>query len=276
MTYVFETTRLTPAPDWPDSWLVSECHDDVEIWGGTSNPGYTMMYDQRRRHVLDALRSVAEPGVKILDMAAAQGNFSLAAAAIGYRVTWNDLRADLIDYVKLKSPLAAQVEFVPGNIFELGDTFAGVFDVALALEVVEHVAHPDEFLAQLATVVKPGGHIIISTPNGGYLLNRLPRFSDCPDTSIYEDQQFKPDSDGHIFLLHQDEIQSLTKDAGLEVVSHRMFTNPLSAGHAKTNRLRNILPTAVLNVVEGMTALLPDALGRKILASSVTVLRRPA
>ncbi|QNA83235.1 methyltransferase domain-containing protein [Sphingomonas sp. So64.6b] len=275
-SFALETSRIEARARWPESWRISHHHDDVEIWRGTSDRGYAKMYDQRRRRVLDALRSVASPGAKLLDLAAAQGNYTLAAAAMGYHITGNDPRADLVDYVKLKSPLAERIEFVPGNIFELGDRFAGAFDVALALEVVEHVAHPDQFLAQLATVVKPGGHLIISTPNGGYFLNRLPRFSDCPDASIYEDQQFKPDSDGHIFLLHQDEIATLSKRAGLELVRHEMFTNPLSAGHAKTARLHRILPGALIGAVEGVTAMLPSALTRKLSAASVTILRRPS
>lgn len=275
MRYTFDTHRIPPEPHWPDSWRVSHHHDEVEIWGSRDNLGYTMMYDQRRRRVLDALSSIAKPGSRLLDMAAAQGNYSLAAAALGYDVTWNDLRADLIDYVKLKSPLAERLTFVPGNIFDLGDTFRDAFDVALALEIVEHVAHPDEFLARLATVVKPGGHIIISTPNGGYLLNPLPRFSDCSDASIYEDQQFRPDSDGHIFLLHQDEIEALTKRAGLEIVRHELFTNPLSAGHVKTGLLHRILPATLIDAVESATAKLPHAMGRKIAAASLTILRRP-
>ena len=38
----------------------------------------------------------------MLDLAAGQGNFSLALAERGYRVTWNDLRGDLEGYVRLK------------------------------------------------------------------------------------------------------------------------------------------------------------------------------
>ena len=34
------------------------------------------------------------PGSRIIDIAAAQGNFSLHLAEAGYRVTWNDLRDD--------------------------------------------------------------------------------------------------------------------------------------------------------------------------------------
>ena len=274
-SYGFETQPIDPQADWPESWQVSHHYDTIEIWGSDADPGYTTMYDQRRRQVLNALREVAQPGTKILDLAAAQGNYSLAATALGYDVTWNDLRGDLIDYVKLKSPLAAKIDFVPGNILELGDAFAGTFDVVLALEVIEHVAHPDEFLIQLGKVVKPGGHIILSTPNGGYFRNTLPRFSDCADPSIFEDLQFKPNADGHIFLLHQDEIAVLTKATDLHLVRHEMFTNPLSAGHVKTALLHRLLPASMIDAIERMTGMLPEVVRRKLSTASVTVLRRP-
>lgn len=42
------------------------------------------------------------------------------------------------------------------------------FDVVLALEIIEHVAQPNEFLRSCASLVRPGGVMVIST------LNRTP------------------------------------------------------------------------------------------------------
>ena len=39
------------------------------------------------------------------------------------------------------------------------------FDVVMAMHVIEHMENPFQFLASLARVVKPGGHLIISTGN---------------------------------------------------------------------------------------------------------------
>lgn len=41
----------------------------------------------------------------------------------------------------------------------------GKFDAVTALEVIEHLHHPDTFLKELHRVLKPGGYAIISTEN---------------------------------------------------------------------------------------------------------------
>jgi 2-polyprenyl-3-methyl-5-hydroxy-6-metoxy-1,4-benzoquinol methylase len=41
----------------------------------------------------------------------------------------------------------------------------GVFDVAIACEVIEHVLEPTSFLKRLASIVVPHGHVLLSTPN---------------------------------------------------------------------------------------------------------------
>ena len=156
------------------------------------------------------------------------------------------------------------------------DEFDHPIDLVLALEVIEHVAHPDQFLHAISRLVKPGGHIIISTPNGGYLMNKLPRFSDFDDPSVFEGQQFKPDADGHIFLLHEDEMRSLSAAAGLELVEHRLFSYPLTCGYLKTGGVARLLPDAIIHMAERAGSLLPAALQRKFATASMTILRRPA
>jgi 2-polyprenyl-6-hydroxyphenyl methylase/3-demethylubiquinone-9 3-methyltransferase len=183
-------------PAWPESWRTSHPYDRMEIYGARDCAGYAAAYQTRWRQTLALIRKATPPGARILDVAAAQGNFTLRLAAMGYRVTWNDLRAELVEYVKLKWE-SGDVEFTPGNVFDLG--LKGDFDTILIAEVIEHVAHPDDFLARIATFVKPGGHVVLTTPNGGYFLNRLPKFTDCGDPSQYESRQFQPNSDGHIF-----------------------------------------------------------------------------
>jgi 2-polyprenyl-6-hydroxyphenyl methylase/3-demethylubiquinone-9 3-methyltransferase len=243
--------RLNASPDWPESWRQSHAYDLVEVWDAEPRSGYTTAW--RRRHALavDAVRSVTPLGGRVLDVAAAQGNFTLALAEAGYRVTWNDIRAELAEYVKLKAE-SGEITYAPGNILEI--EAEEPFDTVLMTEVIEHVAHPDEFLAHVATLVRPGGHVVLTTPNGEYFRNGLPRFSDFDDTSQFEAVQFQPNAEGHIFLLHRDEMQGLTAQAGLRVLRHLYFINPLTNGHVKLGKLLPHLPRAAVDTVERATS----------------------
>jgi 2-polyprenyl-3-methyl-5-hydroxy-6-metoxy-1,4-benzoquinol methylase len=264
--------RVYIQPTWPDSWKYSYPYDLEEVYGEITNRGYAYAYDARRQQALRLLTEVLVPGARILDIAAAQGNFTLALAEMGYVVTWNDLREDLADYVRLKLE-HGDVSFAAGNAFELD--FPSPFDAVLITEIIEHVAHPDEFLTKTAELVKPGGYIVLTTPNGAYLRNKLPKFSECPDPSIYEEIQFKPNSDGHIFLLHPDEIQPLAARSGLEVEQIILFTNSLTNGHMKMEMFLRIMPRSLVRIIEATTRHLPMAFRRKLLVQMAARLRKP-
>jgi 2-polyprenyl-6-hydroxyphenyl methylase/3-demethylubiquinone-9 3-methyltransferase len=265
--------RVSPQPNWHESWKYSYPYDLLEIYGEMSCRGYTYAYANRRKHTLELIKKVAKPGAKILDVAAAQGNFSLLLAELGYEVTWNDLREELADYVKLKWE-SGTIHFVAGDVFKLG--FESQFDVVLIAEVIEHVAHPDEFLKKIAQMVKPGGHIIMSTPNGEYFRNRLPKFSECKDTTQFEAIQFQPDSDGHIFLLYPDEIESLARQSNLSIVETQFFTNPLTNGHVKLGLLLNLLPRIWVEACERLTKYIPLSMQKKIHTGTAVLLSRLA
>jgi 2-polyprenyl-3-methyl-5-hydroxy-6-metoxy-1,4-benzoquinol methylase len=263
--------RLHPSDDWPKTWKESYYYDLQEIYGEIANRGYAYAYDNRRRRTLELINEVLEPGARILDMAAAQGNFSLALAEMGYAVTWNDLRHELADYVQQKHERGV-LSFAPGNAFEL--EFPFLFDAVVSTEIIEHVAHPDDFLVKAAKLVRPGGYIILTTPNGAYFRNHLPKFSECADPRIYEAVQFKPNSDGHIFLLHPEEIRQIGDRAGLEVDRLELITNPLTNGHIKLEPLLRLLPKWFVDAVENVTQRLPESIGRRLLTQTAVRLRR--
>ncbi len=261
--------RPSPEPSWPESWKLSFHYDEMELYGASPKSGYATAYRTRRATTLRLVERVAKPGARVLDLAAGQGNLALTLAERGYRVTWNDLREDLVDYVKAKHE-RGDVQFAPGNAFDR--TFDEAFDVVCACEVIEHVAHPDEFLQQVARLVRPGGHIILTTPNGGYFRNRLPRFSDCPDPSRFEAMQFRPDGDGHIFLLHVDELHDLARRAGLRVQRLELFNNTLSSGGLKTGALLPLLPTRFVGALERLTEALPGAVSQRLHTGMAAIL----
>ncbi len=262
--------RFVPPPDAPESWKLSFHYDEMELFGNQPRSGYARAYGERRRRTLDLVQKYAPPPARVIDIAAAQGNFTLTLAEAGYDVTWNDLRGELADYVEKKRD-RGNVSYLPGNAFEMShDT---KFDVVLITEVIEHVAHPDQFLAQAARLVRRGGYVIMTTPNGEYFRNRLPRFSDCANPSEFEAIQFKPDGDGHIFLLHLDEVEKLAGDSGLTLVEIETFNNPLTIGSLGTRLILPFLPQLPVRLLERATSHLPKAIRRRMTVSLAAVFR---
>lgn len=263
--------RVHIEESWPETWKYSYPYDLQEIYGEIHHYGYAYAYQNRRKHTLRLVEDVLPKGATILDVAAAAGNFTLSLAEMGYEVTWNDLRADLADYVKMKHQKGV-VHYAPGNAFELG--FNEQFDCVLITEIIEHVAHPDEFLKKVTGMVKPGGYIVMSTPNGRYFINKLPKFSDCQNPSVFENQQFKPNGDGHIFLLWSDEIKPLGAAAGLVLETHKCLTNPLTAGHVKLEIALRTLPKWVVDAAEVITGCMPSPIKERVTTSSCSRYRK--
>src|SRR5258706_3430293 len=256
---------------WPLLWKECYGYDSLELFGSKRNHGYRYSYQQRFRQIIKSVKEFLPKGSNILDIAAAQGNFSLTLAELGYKVTWNDLREQLIGYVKLKHEYG-EINYFAGNAFEIPQQKS--WDGVIITEIIEHVAHPDEFLSKVASLVRPGGFIFMTTPLGNYFLNKLPRFSDCADASVYENIQFRPNSDGHIFLLHKDEILSLADTSRLRVKRLSIYNNPLTSGHVKAHVLLPFLRFGLVNLFEKATQLLPEFLKLKVHCNMAIMIER--
>lgn len=254
--------RIYKQDNWKEAWKEFYMYDLPEIYDEKGkNWGYAYAYHNRKDHILSLIKSVAKEGDRILDVAAGRGNFSLRLAEMGYHVTWNDINPEKIEYIEMKREKGI-IEYKPGNIFDV--KFDQLFDVVIATEIIEHVAHPDEFLIHLSSLVKPGGYVIISTPLGSYFANKLPKFTEFKNPEIFESMQFKPNSDGHIFLLHLEEIPLLTEKSGLDIISTKYYTNPLTHGHIKLNALLKVLPKKFVFGIDKLTQKLPHFIGKKI------------
>lgn len=262
-----------PSVEWPESWKYSYSYDKQEVFGPVTHWQYYNTYKTRRDISISMLESAVPRKGEIIDIAAGQGNFSIALDSMGFSVTWNDLREELVDYVRLKAP-ESMIRFLPGNAFEISK--GTQYDAALIAEIIEHVAHPDEFLKEVAALVKPGGVVVMTTPNGAHWKNKLQKFSDCLNPSQYEAIQYKPDGDGHIFLIHPDELKGLADFSGLGILKVTLFNNPLTCGFFNHLISISTIPQWVIALGEKVSRLLPLPISRKIHSHMAVLLGKPA
>jgi SAM-dependent methyltransferase len=102
-----------------------------------------------------------------LDVGCNSGMYSRILSDFGFE---NVLGVDIVEEMIRKANAAFGSE-VPGHAvrFEIRDAerldLARRFDLVLCTEVIEHVDHPDRVIANLKTVLAPGGVLIVSLPN---------------------------------------------------------------------------------------------------------------
>lgn len=260
-------------PKWPFSTSRFSGHAAIPAdgWDAAAAAGVRNAYRQRFHRTLETVVRHMPPPARVIDIAGGAGNFSLALAELGYDVVWNDLRREFIDDIQRKDA-TGRVTCRPGNALDLTFAPSERFDVVLATEVIEHVAHPDRFLLHLASLLRPGGLIVLTTPCGNYFRNGLPRFSDCADPSVFEPVQFKPDSDGHIFLLYLDEIESLAHRAGMRVMRLETLNNPLTNGHVLLGHVLPVVPPRLVEMLERASNALPQWIGARFHTTALAVL----
>ena len=100
-------------------------------------------------------------GMDVLDVACGEGYGSASLLAGGARsVVGVDVSQETVDHARDKYGVDARV----GDAESLPVADKS-FDLVVSFETIEHVQHPHVFIAECARVLKPGGLLIVSTPN---------------------------------------------------------------------------------------------------------------
>lgn len=147
------------------------------------------------------------PNVSVLDIGCAYGHTLAYHVARGCRAV--GLEADEHAVAEGRR----QGLDVRQGLFHAADFEPASFDYVTLDQVLEHAQDPAAFLAGVATVLKPGGTVVVSTPNGGGYGAKLlgPRW-------IHWHTPY------HLNIFNRRSLSRLAKDAGLEVRSIRTIT----------------------------------------------------
>jgi SAM-dependent methyltransferase len=89
---------------------------------------------------------------------------------------------------------------------------AGEADVATAVEVIEHLENPRAFVRELVRLVRPGGLLVITTPNQLSLLSKLTL---CLKNQFNQFQEAPGLYPTHITALLEVDLRRIAAECGL-------------------------------------------------------------
>lgn len=182
-------------------------------------------------NIFDLFDSV-EPG-RLLDLPAGAGDESIHLAAMGHRVVSLDLFTPGIVAERRLLWVRADCNY-PLPIRDAS------FDYVLSREGIEHFENQFGFIRECARVLRPGGRIVITTPNVMHIAARLSHFLTGQRTMrsglANEVQTLRGAGagryyHGHIFLVDYFRMRYMMRLAGLgriEVMSDRASPSSLA------------------------------------------------
>ena len=113
----------------------------------------------------EALLGQPLQGLSVLDIGCGGGLLSEPMARLGATVAGIDAAARNVAVAALHAEKQGLAIDYRQDTAEALATGGGQYDIVLALEIVEHVADVDLFLASIGRLVKPGGLLFLSTLN---------------------------------------------------------------------------------------------------------------
>ena len=150
----------------------------VDNYGRTipfdGKPEYFRLHKYRFRALLAVL--AREPTRDVLEIGATPGQFTTMLVQSGYHVRAIDLFPE--QRAALWRALGVEIQFC--NLDEQSLPYPDAsFDSIVFSEVIEHLAgSPLPSMVEMARVLRPGGRLIITTPNQHYLKSRLRTLTD--------------------------------------------------------------------------------------------------
>jgi 2-polyprenyl-3-methyl-5-hydroxy-6-metoxy-1,4-benzoquinol methylase len=211
------------------------------------------------RKTLAFLSRPVVPGTTLLDIGCGTGDFLCEAASAGYDVTG-------VEFSETSAATASSR--VPGRIIHGSIDSAAFddasFDVVASSDVIEHVRDPLAFSREIRRILRPGGVLLLSTPDLGSWSHRL------------LGQRWVEYKVEHLFYLNRSSLTLLLRKVGFTSFSYSPNVKVLSAAYVTAHFERFPVPFWT-PLTRWVLRLLPTPLRHApfpIGASGITVMAR--
>ena len=130
---------------------------------------YYMPWKWEYGAALEVLEPLQVAGEGLLEIGCGRGEFLEHAGKAGI-----PCRGIELNEAAVEKAVEAGLKVEARDVMELAGEMAGRFDAVSAFQVLEHIAEPLDFLKACVELVRPGGRLLFSTPDGHGFCGRIP------------------------------------------------------------------------------------------------------
>ena len=177
------------------------------------NPTRRWLHCSRRKWVLETIRQLPVRWPDFLEVGVGAGIYTDQLAALGTVIAL-DINPTFLERV-------AQVKNVRTVLGDIRFFDAvNVADIALCSEVIEHFAESEAALCNLHRALRPGGYLVLTTPNLGSPIERIARLLNYPIFAQVARRIYGEGIEplGHINSMRRQDLVAQIHAAGFEIV----------------------------------------------------------
>lgn len=199
----------------------SEYYFNNRIWnpGAGRNNENIESFDR----ALSRLRQLEPAGKSLLDVGCGLGIFLAMARDAG----WNVKGIDTSEYAIRHAREHFQLDVTHGAVLKDAEFAPASFDVITLWDSIEHFRDPFGQLSEIYRLLKPGGVIMLDTPNGHSLLRTVANA--CYDASfgLFRYPVAKLYHQFHLFYYTPQALETLLKRTGFHIRSVELGQIPI-------------------------------------------------
>lgn len=166
---------------------------------------------------LQRLADSAARGARVLELGAGSGAMSRRLADAGFSVSACDLFAETF----------IPAGEIPFHVADLNERFstalAGDWEAIVALELIEHLENPRNFLRECRRLLRPGGLLVLSTPNLSNPASQALFLRDG-DFQWYSHKDYL--EQGHIMPIAPSVLRRCASEQGFMLLNESSVSNP--------------------------------------------------
>ncbi len=195
------TLRITDTQVLKDYYERESHKDSYRESSADEHPFFTSFHNARMRTLSKLFQKYIMPGSRVLDVGSGYSMFFLIGDDWQFEITCCDIDIPALEKMRKLKPewewVAADAQNLPWE--------EGHFDAVYAGEIIEHMPEPGAALREWSRVLRPGGILILTTPNKDRILSRARG-------------EVVPVHNEHIRELNMKEIKSLLGKVGFEII----------------------------------------------------------
>lgn len=203
-----------------------------EIWRNVDFPPYL-------RSLYRALEELPlQKGCRVLDVACGNGSFGeWFMSRLDAEMYGIDYSPVAVDMCREKGYRGVETVDLDRDEIPFEDDF---FDLVVLSAVVEHIMSPEDVLKQACRKLKPGGRVIVLTPNISWIVNRVLFLMGRWDHVLMGGTK------GHISYMNQRQLTHALTNAGLAELD---WTHSVMAVVGNATHKRNLVARTIIHLL---------------------------